>query len=124
MHDFTLCTSPKGTINVENKGLQKKRTCHPTRETHERHLHKDNTRECWLCINASLVGWRVLFFCRPLFSTLMVPFGLVHSVKSCDGIFLFFFFYLFFLIFQFCCYVIVMTLLLGRPCISSQPMGC
>ena len=29
-----------------------------------------------------------------------------------------------FFIFRFCCYGIVMTLLLGRPCISSQPMGC
>ena len=84
--------------------------------------------KCLSCV--SLVGWRVLFFCRRLFSTLMVPFGLVHSVKSCDAIFLFYFIsflmiYLFiYFIFRFRCYGVVMTLLLGRPCISSQPMGC
>ena len=55
--------------------------------------------ECWLCINVSLVGWCVLFFCRPLFLTLMVPFGLVHSVKSCDAVYFLFFIYLFIFIF-------------------------
>ena len=54
--------------------------------------------KCLSCV--SLVGWRVLFFCRPLFSTLMVPFGLVHSVKSCDAIFLIYFFIFFIFLFS------------------------
>ena len=108
-------------------------------------VFKHGLREVWVlalykCLSCvSLVGWRVFPFLFFIFFFYFFLFFYYLFIL----LFYFILFYFFvdhwsslldlyiawksamrFFIFRFRCYGIVMTLLLGRLCISSQPMGC